>query len=349
MKLSQFKFKLPTELIAKYPEENRDDSRLMVLHRDTGEIEHKKFSDIIDYFNEDDVLILNNTKVFPARLYGNKEKTGAKIEVFLLRELNRESLLWDVLVDPARKIRIGNKLYFGEDDSLVAEVIDNTTSRGRTLRFLFDGPYDEFKKTMMSMGETPIPKYMDRPAEEMDKDRFQTVFAKNEGAVAVPTAGLHFSKSLLKRLELKGVNFAEVTLHVGLGTFRPVEVEDLTKHKTDSEQMHIEQRAADIVNAAIDKKKRVCAVGTTAMRAIESSVSTDGHLKAYDGWTNRFIFPPYEFSIPNAMITNFHAPESTLLMMAAAFGGYDKVMAAYKTAIKEKYRFLAYGDAMLII
>lgn len=349
MKLSQFKFKLPTELIAKYPEENRDDSRMLVLHRDTGEIEHKKFSDVINYFDEDDVLILNNTKVFPARLYGNKEKTGAKIEVFLLRELNRESLLWDVLVDPARKIRIGNKLYFGEDDSLVAEVIDNTTSRGRTLRFLFDGPYEDFKKTMMSMGETPIPKYMDRPAEEMDKDRFQTVFAKNEGAVAVPTAGLHFSKSLLKRLELKGVNFAEVTLHVGLGTFRPVEVEDLTKHKTDSEQMHIEQQAADIVNVAIDKKKRVCAVGTTAMRAIESSVSTDGHLKAYDGWTNRFIFPPYEFSIPNAMITNFHAPESTLLMMAAAFGGYDKVMAAYKAAIKEKYRFLAYGDAMLII
>lgn len=349
MKLSQFKFKLPTDLIAKYPSENRDDSKLMVLHRDTGEIEHKKFSDITEYFQEDDVLILNNTKVFPARLYGNKEKTGAKIEVFLLRELNRESLLWDVLVDPARKIRIGNKLYFGEDDSLVAEVIDNTTSRGRTLRFLFDGPYDDFKKTMMSMGETPIPKYLDRAVEEIDDDRYQTVFAKNEGAVAVPTAGLHFSRSLLKRLELKGVNFAEVTLHVGLGTFRPVEVEDLTKHKTDSEQLIIDQKASDIVNKGIDKKKRVCVVGTTAMRAIESSVSTDGHLKPFEGWTNRFIFPPYEFSIPNAMITNFHAPESTLLMMAAAFGGYDHVMAAYKTAIKEKYRFLAYGDAMLII
>jgi len=349
MKLSQFKFKLPTELIAKYPAENRDDSRLMVVNRKTGEIEHKKFSDIIDYFNEEDVLILNDTKVFPARLYGNKEKTGAKIEVFLLRELNRESLLWDVLVDPARKIRIGNKLYFGEDDSLVAEVIDNTTSRGRTLRFLFDGPYEDFKKTMMSMGETPIPKYLDRAVEAVDDDRYQTVFAKNEGAVAVPTAGLHFSKSLLKRLELKGVNFAEVTLHVGLGTFRPVEVEDLTKHKTDSEQLIINQKASDIVNKAIDKKKRVCVVGTTAMRAIESSVSTDGHLKPFEGWTNRFIFPPYEFSIPNAMITNFHAPESTLLMMAAAFGGYDHIMAAYKTAIKEKYRFLAYGDAMLII
>ncbi len=349
MKLSQFKFKLPQELIAKYPAENRDDSRLMVLHRDSGEIEHKKFGDIIDYFEEDDVFILNNTKVFPARLFGNKEKTGAKIEVFLLRELNRESLLWDVLVDPARKIRIGNKLYFGEDDSLVAEVIDNTTSRGRTLRFLFDGSYDEFKKTMMSLGETPIPKYLDRPAEETDVDRYQTVFAKEEGAVAVPTAGLHFSKSLLKRLELKGVNFAEVTLHVGLGTFRPVEVEDLTKHKTDSEQLIITQNAAEVVNRGIDEKRRVCVVGTTAMRAIETSVSTDGHLKAYEGWTNRFIFPPYEFNIPNAMITNFHAPESTLLMMAAAFGGYDKVMNAYKVAIKEKYNFLVYGDAMLII
>lgn len=349
MKLSQFKFKLPQDLIAKYPTDNRDDSRLMVLHRETGEIEHKKFSDITDYFDEDDVLVMNNTKVFPARLFGNKEKTGAKIEVFLLRELNRESLLWDVLVDPARKIRIGNKLYFGEDDSLVAEVIDNTTSRGRTLRFLFDGPYDEFKKTMMSMGETPIPKYMDRPAEESDRDRYQTVFAKEEGAVAAPTAGLHFGRSLLKRLELKGVHFAEVTLHVGLGTFRPVEVEDLTKHKTDSEQMVVDQKASDIVNKGIDGKKKVCVVGTTAMRAIESSVSTGGHLKPYEGWTNKFIFPPYEFQLPNAMISNFHAPESTLLMMVAAFGGYDKVMAAYKTAIKEKYRFLAYGDAMLII
>lgn len=349
MKLSQFKFKLPSDLIAKYPADNREDSRLLVLHRDTGEIEHKMFKDVINYFDDQDVMIMNNTKVFPARLYGNKEKTGAKIEVFLLRELNRESLLWDVLVDPARKIRIGNKLYFGDNDELVAEVIDNTTSRGRTLRFLFDGPYDEFRKTMRDLGETPIPKYLDRPAEPLDEERFQTVYAKNEGAVSVPTAGLHFSKGLLKRLELKGVGFAEVTLHVGLGTFRPVEVEDLTKHKTDSEQVIITQDASDIVNAAIDRKKRVCVVGTTAMRAVESSVSTDGHLKPYEGWTNRFIFPPYEFSIPNAMISNFHAPESTLLMMVAAFGGYDKVMEAYKVAIKEKYRFMAYGDAMLII
>lgn len=349
MKLSQFKFKLPSDLIAKYPADNREDSRLLVLHRDTGEIEHKMFKDVIDYFDDQDVMIMNNTKVFPARLYGNKEKTGAKIEVFLLRELNRESLLWDVLVDPARKIRIGNKLYFGDNDELVAEVIDNTTSRGRTLRFLFDGPYDEFRKTMRDLGETPIPKYLDRPAEPLDEERFQTVYAKNEGAVSVPTAGLHFSKGLLKRLELKGVGFAEVTLHVGLGTFRPVEVEDLTKHKTDSEQVIITQEASDIVNTAIDRKKRVCVVGTTAMRAVESSVSTDGHLKPYEGWTNRFIFPPYDFSIPNAMISNFHAPESTLLMMVAAFGGYDKVMEAYKVAIKEKYRFMAYGDAMLII
>ncbi|TVR36873.1 MAG: tRNA preQ1(34) S-adenosylmethionine ribosyltransferase-isomerase QueA [Cryomorphaceae bacterium] len=349
MKLSQFKFKLPSELIAQYPADNREDARLMVLHRDTGEIEHKVFSDIVNYFSDGDALIMNNTRVFPARLFGNKEKTNAKIEVFLLRELNRESLLWDVLVDPARKIRIGNKLYFGENDELVAEVIDNTTSRGRTLRFLFEGPYEEFRKTMRELGETPIPKYLGRPAEPLDEERFQTVFAKNEGAVSVPTAGLHFSKSIMKRLELNGVNFAEVTLHVGLGTFRQVEVEDLTKHKTDSEQAFITQEAADIVNRAIDAKKRVCAVGTTAMRAIESSVSTDGHLKPFEGWTNRFIFPPYEFSIPNAMISNLHAPESTLLMTVAAFGGYDKVMEAYKVAIKEKYRFMAYGDAMLII
>ncbi len=349
MKLSQFKFKLPSELIAQYPAENREDARLMVLHRDTGEIEHKVFSDIVNYFSDGDALVMNNTRVFPARLFGNKEKTNAKIEVFLLRELNRESLLWDVLVDPARKIRIGNKLYFGENDELVAEVIDNTTSRGRTLRFLFEGPYEEFRKTMRELGETPIPKYLGRPAEPLDEERFQTVYAKNEGAVSVPTAGLHFSKSIMKRLELKGVNFAEVTLHVGLGTFRQVEVEDLTKHKTDSEQAFITQEAADIVNRSIDAKKRVCAVGTTAMRTIESSVSTDGHLKPFEGWTNRFIFPPYEFSIPNAMISNLHAPESTLLMTVAAFGGYDKVMEAYKVAIKEKYRFMAYGDAMLII
>lgn len=350
MKLSQFKFRMPSELVAQYPAENRDESRMMVLNRKTGEIEHKMFKDILDYFGDQDNFILNNTKVFPARMYGNKEKTGATIEVFLLRELNRESLLWDVLVDPARKIRIGNKLYFGENDELVAEVIDNTTSRGRTLRFLFDGPYEDFKKTIMSMGETPIPKYLNRVVEpNIDDERYQTVFAKEEGAVAVPTAGLHFSKGLMKRLELKGATFAEVTLHVGLGTFRPVEVEDLTKHKTDSEQLIITQKACDIVNKSIDSRNRVCVVGTTAMRAVETSVSTDGHLKPYEGWTNKFIFPPYDFSIANAMVTNFHMPESTLLMMVAAFGGYDHVMEAYKVAIKEKYRFLAYGDAMLII
>ncbi len=349
MKLSKFKFKLPENLIAQYPTENRDESRLLVLHRDTGKIEHKMFKDVIDYFEDNDTFVMNNTKVFPARLYGNKEKTGAKIEVFLLRELNRESLLWDVLVDPARKIRIGNKLYFGENDDLVAEVIDNTTSRGRTLRFLFDGPYEDFKKTISRLGQTPIPKYIDRPVEPLDDERFQTIFAKNEGAVAVPTAGLHFSRQLMQRLELKGIKFAEITLHIGLGTFRPVEVEDLTKHKMDSEQMFIEEKAANTVNDTKDAKGKICVVGTTAMRAVETSVSTDGHLKPFDGWTNKFIFPPYEFEIADAMISNLHAPESTLMMQVAAFGGYDNVIKAYKEAIKEKYRFLAYGDAMLII
>ncbi len=349
MKLSQFTFNLPKELLAEYPAKNRDEARLMVVDRKTGKIKHELFKDILKYFSEGDVMILNDTKVFPARLYGNKEKTGAKIEVFLLRELNRESRLWDVLVDPARKIRIGNKLYFGDDDSLVAEVIDNTTSRGRTLRFLFDGSYDEFKATIESLGQTPLPKYIKRKPEPSDAERYQTVYAKNEGAVAAPTAGLHFSRELLKRLELKGVNFADVTLHVGLGTFRPVEVEDLTKHKMDSEQVIITEEAIKIVNAAKDKKKRVCAIGTTTMRAIESSVSTNGHLKPYDGWTNKFIFPPYDFSVANCMVTNFHMPESTLLMMVAAFAGYDLMMEAYKTAIKEKYRFFTYGDAMLIL
>jgi S-adenosylmethionine:tRNA ribosyltransferase-isomerase len=294
-------------------------------------------------------MILNDTKVFPARMYGNKEKTGAKIEVFLLRELNAESRLWDVLVDPARKIRIGNKLYFGDDDTLVAEVIDNTTSRGRTLRFLFDGSYEEFRQTLEDMGETPLPKYIKRKPTEEDKERYQTVFAVNEGAVAAPTAGLHFSKQLLKRLEIKGVNFAHLTLHVGLGTFRAVEVEDLTKHRMDSEQVFIPESAAEIVNKSREAKKKVCCVGTTCMRAIESSVSTDGYLKPYTGWTNKFIFPPYDFSVANCMITNFHTPESTLLMMVSAFGGYDLIMKAYKEAIKEKYRFYTYGDAMLIL
>ena len=349
MKLSEFDFDLPEELIANYPSENRDDARLMVIHRDTGKIEHKLFKDVIDYFSEGDVMIMNNTRVFPARMYGNKEKTGAKIEVFLLRELNRESLLWDVLVDPARKIRIGNKLYFGEDDSLVAEVIDNTTSRGRTLRFLFDGPYEDFKAKITELGETPLPKYIKREVEPEDEERYQTIFAKVEGAVAAPTAGLHFSRQLLKRLELKGIDFAEVTLHVGLGTFRSVEVEDLTKHKMDSEQVIISQEASDMVNNAKRKKQRVCAVGTTAMRSIESSVSTDGFLKPFDGWTNKFIFPPYEFSIADCIITNFHTPLSTLLMMISAFAGHDLMMQAYKEAIKEKYRFYSYGDAMLIL
>jgi S-adenosylmethionine:tRNA ribosyltransferase-isomerase len=349
MKLSQFNFDLPEELIAKYPSENRDDSRLMVIDRATGKIEHKMFKDVIEYVDEGDVLIMNNTKVFPARMYGNKEKTGAKIEVFLLRELNRESLLWDVLVDPARKIRIGNKLYFGEDNSLVAEVIDNTTSRGRTLRFLFDGPYEEFKKIITQLGQTPLPKYIKREVEELDEERYQTIYAKKEGAVAAPTAGLHFSRQLMKRLELKGVNFAEVTLHIGLGTFRPVEVEDLTKHKMDSEQAEITSECADKVNSVKRNKKKVIAVGTTSMRAIETSVSTDGMLKPYIGWTNKFIFPPYDFSIADVLITNFHTPLSTLLMMISAFGGHELMMSAYQEAVKEKYRFYSYGDAMIIL
>jgi len=349
MKLTQFKFEIPQELVAHHPTEDRDGSRLMVLNRKEGTIEHKMFTDVLDYFDEGDAMIMNNTQVFPARLIGRKEKTEAKIEVFLLRELNRDSLLWDVLVDPARKIRIGNKLYFGEDDSLVAEVIDNTTSRGRTLRFLFDGTHDEFKKAIFDLGETPLPKYIKREAEPEDVERYQTVFAKHEGAVAAPTAGLHFSKQLLKRLELKGIEFSEVTLHIGLGTFRPVEVEDLTKHKMDSEQLIITQDACDIVNAAKDARKKVCAIGTTSIRATETSVSTIGHLKPYEGWTNKFIFPPYDFNVANCMITNFHMPQSTLMMMVAAFAGYDFMREAYDAAIKEKYRFYSYGDAMLIL
>ncbi|MFN5209919.1 MAG: tRNA preQ1(34) S-adenosylmethionine ribosyltransferase-isomerase QueA [Bacteroidota bacterium] len=349
MKLSQFNFQLPKDLIAESPTRFRDDSKLMVLHRKTGKIEHKHFKDILSYFNDGDVMVVNNPKVFPARMYGNKEKTGAKIEVFLLRELNRESRLWDVLVDPARKIRIGNKLYFGDDDSLVAEVIDNTTSRGRTLRFLFDGPYEQFKATIEALGQTPLPKYIKRKVVPEDSERYQTIFAEHEGAVAAPTAGMHFSKELMKRMELKGVHFEPVTLHVGLGTFRAVEVEDLTKHKMDSEQMWIPEKTAQSVNLALAGKKKVCAVGTTSMRALETSVSTSNTLKPFEGWTNKFIFPPYDFSIANCMITNFHMPESTLLMMVCAFGGFDLVMEAYKTAVKEKYRFLSYGDAMLIL
>ncbi|WP_338408485.1 tRNA preQ1(34) S-adenosylmethionine ribosyltransferase-isomerase QueA [uncultured Flavobacterium sp.] len=349
MKLSHFQFNLPKELLAEYPSENRDEARLMVIDRNKQTIEHKTFKDVIDYFDEGDVLILNNTKVFPARLYGNKEKTGARIEVFLLRELNAEQRLWDVLVDPARKIRIGNKLYFGDDDSLVAEVIDNTTSRGRTLRFLYDGSYEEFRSKLTELGETPIPKYISRDVTPEDADRYQTIYAKEEGAVAAPTAGLHFSKHLMKKLEIKGIKFAEVTLHVGLGTFNPVEVEDLSKHKMDSEELKITQEACDIVNDAKLNKRRICTVGTTSMRAVESSVSSQRTLNPFDGWTNKFVFPPHDFSLATCMITNFHTPKSTLLMMVSAFCGHDLMKRAYEEAIKEEYKFYSYGDAMLII
>ncbi|MDX1683610.1 MAG: tRNA preQ1(34) S-adenosylmethionine ribosyltransferase-isomerase QueA [Saprospiraceae bacterium] len=351
-KLSQFKFDLPEKLIAQEPAKNREESRLMVLHRESGKIEHKMFKDIIDYFDEEDVLILNNTKVFPARLYGKKEKTGARIEVFLLRELNSKARLWDVLVDPARKIRVGNKLYFNDTDDnevLVAEVVDNTTSRGRTIRFLYEGEEERFRTLLQSLGNTPLPKYIEREATKLDDERYQTVYAKETGAVAAPTAGLHFSKNLLKRLEIKGVEFAEVTLHVGLGTFRSIDVEDLSKHKMDAEYIKINQSACDKVNKAIDEHRRVCAVGTTTMRTIESAVSATRHLKPVEGWSNLFIFPPYEFSIANCMITNFHLPKSSLIIMAAAFAGLDTILEAYEVAIKEKYRFFSYGDAMLIL
>ena len=349
MKLSQFKFKLPEEKIALYPTTYRDESRLMVIHKSTGEIEHKLFKDILDYFDDKDVFIFNDTKVFPGRLYGNKEKTGARIEVFLLRELNEELRLWDVLVDPARKIRIGNKLYFGEDDSMVAEVIDNTTSRGRTLRFLYDGPHEEFKKALYALGEPPLPSFISREVEKDDAERFQTIYAKNEGAVTAPTAGMHFSRELMKRMEIKGVDFAYITLHAGLGNFRDIDVEDLTKHKTDSEQMVINSEACKIVNNAKEKNRNICAVGTTVMRAVETAVGTDGHLKEFEGWTNKFIFPPYDFSVANSMISNFQMPLSTLLMLVCAYGGYDLIMHAYDIALKEDYRFGTYGDAMLIL
>ena len=350
MKLSQFKFKLPDERIALYPTFHRDESRLMVLHKRSGDIEHREyFKDILDYFDDKDVFIFNDTKVFPARLYGNKEKTGARIEVFLLRELNEEFRLWDVLVDPARKIRIGNKLYFGEDDSMVAEVIDNTTSRGRTLRFLYDGPHDEFKAALYALGEAPLPRSVRRESEEEDLERFQCIFARNEGAVTAPTSGLHFSRNLMKRMEIKGVEFAYVTMHCGLGNFREIDVEDLTKHKMDSEEMFVGAEACRIVNAAKDGGHKVCAVGTTVQRTIETAVGTDGHLKEFEGWTNKFIFPPYDFNVANAMVANFYLPYSTLLMLTAAYGGYDLVMRAYKEALKEGYRFGTYGDAMLIL
>ncbi len=349
MKLSNFTYELPKDLLAEYPSDQRDESRLMVLHRDTHKIEHKLFKDIIDYFDDGDSFILNNTKVFPARLMGNKEKTGANIEVFLLRELSRDQRLWDVLVDPARKIRIGNKLYFGDDDSLVAEVIDNTTSRGRTLRFLYDGSYDEFREKLLELGQTPLPKYIKRSEEDFDKERYQTIYAKTEGAVAAPTAGLHFSKHLLKRLQIKGINLGELTLHVGLGTFNPVEVEDLSKHKMDSEELFIDDKLVEMVNNTKSNKKKVCAIGTTVMRGLESSVSSMGTLNPYQGWTHKFIFPPHNFSIADSLVTNFHMPKSTLLMMVSAFCGHDFMMEAYQAAVKEKYRFYSYGDAMLIL
>ena len=349
MKLSQFKFNLPAELIAQHPAKNRDESRLMVVNRRDGSIEHRTFKDILDYVNAGDVFVLNNTKVFPARLYGEKEKTGAKIEVMLLRELNHESRLWDVLVDPARKIRIGNKLYFGENDDLVAEVIDNTTSRGRTLRFLFDGTHEEFKKTITDLGNTPLPPEVGRPVEPEDEENYQTVFAKCEGAVAAPTAGMHFSKSLMKHLELRDVQFAELTLHTGVGNFREIEVEDLTKHKTDSEEMEITQEACDIINAAKAERNKIFAVGTTSLKALETSVTISGQINPYKGWTNKFIFPHYDFNTADALITNFHLPKSSMMMEVAAFAGYELLMKAYKTAVAEKYRFFTYGDAMLIL
>ncbi|MCH5230211.1 MAG: tRNA preQ1(34) S-adenosylmethionine ribosyltransferase-isomerase QueA [Muribaculaceae bacterium] len=349
MKLSQFKFKLPDNLIAQYPSDNRDECRLMVLDAKTGEITHRIFKDIIDYFDAGDVMIFNDTKVFPARLYGNKEKTGARIEVFLLRELNIENKFWDVLVEPARKIRIGNKLYFGEDDSMVAEVIDNTTARGRTLRFLYDGPHSEFKEILYSLGETPLPEYITRAVEEWDADRYQCIFAKNEGAVMAPAAGLHFSRELMKRLEIKGVERGFLTLHSGQGNFKDIDVEDLTKHRMDSEEMYVDETLVDMVNEAKDNDKNVCAVGTSVLRAIATAVCMNGHIMTYEGWTNKFIFPPYDFTVCNSMVSNFHLPLSTMLMMVAAFGGYEHVMKAYDVAVKEKYQFGAYGDAMLIL
>jgi S-adenosylmethionine:tRNA ribosyltransferase-isomerase len=349
MKLSQFKFDLPLNLIAQHPAKKREDSRMMVVHRKTGQMENKHFRDILEYFNDKDVFVVNNTKVFPARMYGRKEKTGAKIEVFLLRELNKPNRLWDVIVDPARKIRVGNKLYFGDNDELVAEVIDNTTSRGRTIRFLWEGNDDEFRQMLEILGETPLPKYIKRKPDEEDKERYQTVYAKHEGAVAAPTAGLHFSKELIKRLEIKGIRFAEATLHTGLGTFRPIEVEDLSKHKMDAEYYRIDEEACKIVNKARLGNNRICSVGTTTMRAIESSFTAEKLLKPSEGWTNTFIHPPYQFNIADALVTNLHLPKTSLLIMVCAFAGYDLTMDAYKKAIKDKYRFFSYGDAMLVI
>ena len=349
MKLSQFKYKLPEELIAQYPSAERGDSKLMVVHRKSGEIEHLAFRDILRFFDEGDVMVFNDTKVFPARLFGNKEKTGARIEVFLLREINTEHKLWDVLVEPASKIRIGNKLYFGDDESMVAEVIDNTTSRGRTLRFLYDGSHEEFKANLFKLGSTPLPEYIKREPEEVDVDRYQTIFAKNEGAVVAPSAGIHFSREIMKRLEIKGVEQGFLTVHSGLGAFREIDVEDLTKHRMDSEEMSVSQELVDMVNHAKDCGKQVCAVGTSTLRGIASAVSMGGHMKTYTGWTNKFIFPPYDFTVSTALVTGFHLPYSTMLMMVCAFGGYQLIMKAYQEAMEQGYKFGAYGDAMLII
>ncbi len=351
MKLSQFKFNLPKELIAEYPSKNRDESKLMVVHRDTGEIEHKTFKDILDYFDEDDLFVFNDTKVFPARLLGIKEKTNAKIEVFLLREINENTRLWDILVEPARKIRIGNKLYFGENNELTAEVIDNTTSRGRTLRFLFDGSNEEFHKVLKQLGKTPLPDDILRLRDltKEDNERYQTIYAANEGAVVAPTAGFHFSREILKRMEIKGINRAFVTLHCGLGNFRQIEVEDLSKHKMDSEEMILNEETAALINNTKKNNKKVCIVGTTTMKAVESAATINGKVKVFSGWTNKFIIPDYEFQIADAMITNFHKPLSSMLIMACSFGGYDLIMKAYQEAIENNYKFLTYGDAMLII
>ena len=349
MKLSQFKFKLPEDLIAQHPDPFRDGCRMMVLHRKTGKVEHKMFSDLLSFFNEGDVFVFNDSQVIPAHLHGNKERTGARIEVFLRRELNAEDRLWDVTVDPARKIRIGNKLYFGDDDSLVAEVIDNTTSRGRTLRFLYDGTHEEFKHDLYTLGVAPLPAYIKREAEEEDLEAFQCIFAKNEGATTAPATGLHFSKITMKKMEITGINTAFLTLHCGQSNFNKTDVEDLTKHKMDSEEMHITEECCNIVNKAKDDGRQILAVGTTVQRAMESACDTRHHITPFDGWTNKFIFPPYNFNIATSMLANFYTSESTLLMLTAAFGDYDYTMAAYKTAVEQGYHFGVYGDVMLIV
>jgi S-adenosylmethionine:tRNA ribosyltransferase-isomerase len=349
MKLSQFTYNLPANLIAQNPPKRREDAKMLVVHKATGQMEHKHFRDILEYFDERDVFVVNNTKVFPARLYGQKEKTGAKIEVFLLRELNKINRLWDVIVEPARKIRVGNKLYFGEDNSMVAEVVDNTTSRGRTIRFLWEGDNESFKKALYALGETPLPRYIKREPDETDKERYQTVFAKVEGAVVPPTAGMHFSRELIKRCEIQGIKFAEITLHTSLGTFRPIEVEDLSKHKIDAEYFKIDEYAVKLVNEAKETKKRICAIGATGLRAVECSTTSTGMLKPQEGWNNMFIHPPHNFQICDSLLTNFHIPKTSLFIMTCAFLGYDLAMEAYEFAIKNKYNFFSYGDCMLII